>query len=146
MLGIKLVSSLSSPVVLSFHDSISNQNSFKFNASFFEELTCIICIYQSAGKVRKIHSTIWLSRNPEVIGFKFWKFFKPQLQSIHWISCSSWLIVDIIFIFVDGKSNSRRWFKEEHVCVLIPRVWVFIASIIHGSWFHHIGSNLLCKS
>lgn len=136
MFRIEFISSLSSPIFISNHDSISNHDTLKFNLIIHK----FNSIDKITSKIRNIHSTIWLPCDPKIIRQKLRESSVKCLNCTNTITGGSALVVNIARIFVYWESYSWWSFKEEKVCFLVPWVRIEITRELIGARVHDIGS------
>ena len=97
--GVIGVSSLSSPMLVCYHDSIANHHSFKINFSIVG--LNLNGIDKSTGKIWDIHAAVRLASDPEIISNQLWESIEPGFNGSHIIRRRSALIVNIGCVLID---------------------------------------------
>jgi len=116
-------------IIFPIGTSISNHETFEV---WFENcwVSCMdsIMMMDSIYCKWNIHSTVWFSRNVEVILFKFWEFIEPSNNRFNIVSSHTiiikWALFRMVCSITPWVTNSCWLFDVKNIGFKIP--WVII--------------------
>lgn len=95
MLGVKLITSFSSPMSASKHNPVSNHYALEVDGGVVFFPFVGIGIYKIAREVRNVHSAVGFASDPEAVRKEFGELLVPGLQCFNTVRGSAAFVIDI---------------------------------------------------
>lgn len=102
---------LDTPVDIHVHGAIADDHTFEVESSSFDDTVFIFD--ELFGEGGQVHACVGLATDPEAMFLEFWELFEPHFEGVEVVLCRlGVVVVHVVGIIVDGKSNSRGTLDE----------------------------------